>query len=316
MGSIYDKKLIKNMKPYKFNIIFLPVLLTILFSGFMNVTAQSGQSELQNLTNSANNYRNSIAKQQEEFMYEPYIPTHLDPAMTDAEYVKSRMQKVIKGWVIPRGEGNPSYKNVETSFSLEKIYNEEVTDDYIRFTSGNNNDYKDTVTIYFKDVLNSRIEYFTPFRNGETCYTKIGSHKFCCCWRELPDLLYYMQYYYGKTYSIKELERFQQISDNYQTLNEKPNLSEEQRKYIIQANALNDIRDYTGAIQYYDKAIALNPVSYPAGYYNLAIIAGLAGNYNYAILNMKKYLLLLPNAADAREAQDKIYGWEALTTNN
>jgi tetratricopeptide (TPR) repeat protein len=124
-----------------------------------------------------------------------------------------------------------------------------------------------------------------------------------------------MQYNYGKTYIIEELERFKRISDNYQTLNEKPTLSEEQRKYIIQANALNDTRDYTGAIQYYDKAFAINPVSYPSGYYNLALIAGLAGNYNYAILNMKKYLLLLPDAPDAREAQDKIYGWEVLTTN-
>jgi tetratricopeptide (TPR) repeat protein len=236
--------------------------------------------------------------------------------LTDAEYVKSRIQKVIKGWVIPRGEGNPSYKNTETSFSLEKIYNEEVTDDYIRFTSGKNNDYKDTVTIYFKDVINCRIEYYTPFRNGETCYTKIGNHKFCCCLRELPDLFFYMVYNYGEKYNIEELERFKHISDNYQTLTEKPSLSEEQRKFIIQANALNDIRDYTGAIQYYDKAIAINPVSYPAGYYNLALIAGLAGNYNYAILNMKKYLLLLPNAEDAREAQDKIYGWEALTNKN
>jgi len=305
------------MTPYRFSILILPVFLTIFFSGFMSVTAQSGnQGELQDLTNSANNYRNSIAKQQEEYMYEPYIPSHLDPAMNDAAYVKSRIQKVIKGSVIPRGEGNPSYKNVETSFSLEKIYNEEVTDDFIRFTSGNKDDYKDTVTIYFKDVINSRIEYYTPFRNGETCYTKIGCHKFCCSLREFPDLLFYMQNYYGKKYSIEELQRFKQIADNYHTITEKPAFSEEQRKYIVQANALNDNKDYTAAIQYYDKAIALNPVSYPAGYYNLALIASLAGNYNYAILNMKKYLLLLPNAPDAREAQDKIYGWEALTATN
>jgi hypothetical protein len=27
---------------------------------------------------------------------------------------------------------------------------------------------------------------------------------------------------------------------------------------------------------------------------------------------MKKYLMLVPDAADAREAQDKIYEWEAF----
>jgi tetratricopeptide (TPR) repeat protein len=125
-----------------------------------------------------------------------------------------------------------------------------------------------------------------------------------------------MQYYYGNKYCIEELERFRQTADNYQTLTEKPTIAEEQRKYFLQANALNENKDYQSAIQYYDKAFAVNPVSYPAGYYNLALISSLAGNYNYAILNMKKYLLLLPNAPDAREAQDKIYGWEALTTKN
>jgi len=305
------------MRTKVFDTVLMLLFFTSFSSGFIDVAAQSaGQSGLQNITNSANNYRNSVANEQEVYRYEPYIPTHIDPSMNDAEYVKSRIQIMMKKYVIERGEGNPSYKNEETSFSLKSIHNEEVTDDYIRFTSGKKNEYRDTVTIYFKDVLNSRIEYFTPFRNGETCYTKIGCHKFCCCIRELPDLLYYMQYYYGNKYCIEEVERFKQIGENYQTLTEKPTISEEQRKYILQANALNDNKDYQSAIQYYDKAFALNPVSYPAGYYNLALISGLAGNYNYAILNMKKYLLLLPNAPDAREAQDKIYGWEVLTTKN
>ena len=305
------------MKVKGCNAVLLLAFIALYLSGSSDVAAQSvGQSALQNITNSSNNYKNSIANGQEEYRYEPYIPAHIDPTMNDAAYVKNRIQKMLKLYVVDRGKDNPSYKNEETSFSLVSIYNEEVTDDYIRFTSGKKNAYMDTVTIYFKDVLNSRIEYYTPFRNGETCYTKIGEHKFCCCIREFPDLLYYMQYSYGKRYSIEELVRFKQIADNYQALPVKPTISEEQRKYILQANALNDNKDYQSAIQRYDKALALNPVSYPAGYYNLAIIASLAGNYNYAILNMKKYLLLLPNAPDAREAQDKIYGWEALTTNN
>jgi tetratricopeptide (TPR) repeat protein len=291
--------------------------LLIFFSGLKDAAGQAtNQNVLQNISNASVNYQNSIANELEKYKYEPYVPTRIDPAINDAVYVKNRIQKILREYVIDRGKDNPSYKNEVTSFTLKSLHNEEVTDDYIRFTSDKKNDYRDTVTIYFRDVLNSRIEYFTPFRNGETCYTKIGCHKFCCCLREFPDLLFYMQYYYGKRFYIEELEKFRQVADYYQTLVEKPTISEEQRKYIVQANALNDNKDYTGAIQYYDKSIAVNPLSYPAGYYNLALIASLAGNYSYAILNMKKYLLLLPNAADAREAQDKIYGWEALTTKN
>jgi hypothetical protein len=33
--------------------------------------------------------------------------------------------------------------------------------------------------------------------------------------------------------------------------------------------------------------------------------------YDDAIYHMKKYLLLVPDASDARGAQDKIYEWEA-----
>ena len=54
---------------------------------------------------------------------------------------------------------------------------------------------------------------------------------------------------------------------------------------------MNDKLDYEDALVYYDKALTLNPVSYPAGYYNYAIIASLAEKYELAILNMKKYLL-------------------------
>jgi hypothetical protein len=42
----------------------------------------------------------------------------------------------------------------------------------------------------------------------------------------------------------------------------------------------------------------------------MALIAAQMGMYKYAILNMKKYLMLTPSAEDARAAQDKIYVWE------
>lgn len=42
----------------------------------------------------------------------------------------------------------------------------------------------------------------------------------------------------------------------------------------------------------------------------MALIAAEMKTYSYAILNMRKYLLLMPDAEDARKAQDKIYEWE------
>jgi len=34
--------------------------------------------------------------------------------------------------------------------------------------------------------------------------------------------------------------------------------------------------------------------------------------YTFAITYMKKYLMLVPDAKDARGAQDKIYEWETM----
>jgi tetratricopeptide (TPR) repeat protein len=96
----------------------------------------------------------------------------------------------------------------------------------------------------------------------------------------------------------------------YRELKEKPVLTEEQRKYIVQANSMNEKKDYTNAIQLYRKVIEINPTAFPAAYYNLAHISALTGDYRFAIYNMRKYLLLVPDAPDARTAQDKIYEWE------
>lgn len=96
----------------------------------------------------------------------------------------------------------------------------------------------------------------------------------------------------------------------YRELQEKPAVTEEQRKCIVQANSMNEKKDYTNAIQLYRKVIEINPTSYPAAYFNLALISALTRDYRYAIYNMRKYLLLVPDAPDARAAQDKIYEWE------
>lgn len=107
-------------------------------------------------------------------------------------------------------------------------------------------------------------------------------------------------------------ENFQQNYFNIKTVGGTVNktITEEQRKLIVQANYFNDKKDYPNALELFDQAMQLNPYSYPEAYYNMALIAAEMNSYFYAILNMKKYLLLMPDAEDARKAQDKIYEWE------
>lgn len=109
-----------------------------------------------------------------------------------------------------------------------------------------------------------------------------------------------------------ELTLFEPAAEKYRALSVKPAVSEEQRKFIVQANLLTGQKDYENAINIYRKAVELDQTSYPSAYSNMALLSAQVNDYNLAIYNMKKYLLLVPDAADARGAQDKIYEWELL----
>lgn len=105
---------------------------------------------------------------------------------------------------------------------------------------------------------------------------------------------------------------FQEKAAAYRSLKLKPAMSEEQRKFVVQANAFNERKEYTKAIAFFQKAIEVDPVSYPPAYSNLALLSARIRLYKPAVRYMKQYLLLEPDAKDARGGQDKIYEWEAM----
>ena len=109
--------------------------------------------------------------------------------------------------------------------------------------------------------------------------------------------------------NAKKIEEFKPIAKEYNALAVKPQLPEEARKYIVQATNATEEKRYNDAITLYEKAIKVDQ-TYPQAHYNLALILGTAEQYNEAIVEMTKYLLLVPDAKDARASQDQIYAWE------
>lgn len=105
---------------------------------------------------------------------------------------------------------------------------------------------------------------------------------------------------------------FEQRASEYRSLTVKPAISEEQRRLIVQANLLTQQKNYRDAIARYEEVIKLDPTAYPAAYYNLALLWAQEEQFAQSIKFMKHYLLLVPDAKDARSAQDKIYEWEGL----
>ncbi len=137
--------------------------------------------------------------------------------------------------------------------------------------------------------------------------------------KQLANYLCFFQQYYHlyseqPFNSIQQndslLSLFKSIAAKYRELKIKPAVSEEQRRFIVQANSLNEKKMFDKAIELYKKAVEIDPTAYPAAYSNLALLSAQVSNFDAAIFYMKKYLLLEPDGSDARSAQDKIYEWE------
>jgi tetratricopeptide (TPR) repeat protein len=150
-----------------------------------------------------------------------------------------------------------------------------------------------------------------PFFSFADYYSKQNVPATESNYEKLADYLYIFQHPFMIHHYDSLLTQFKPVAEQYSALKVKPPVSEEQRKYIVQANAMSQIKDYNKAIDLYNKALELDKTSYPAGYSNVALLSAQINNFDGAIFYMKEFLLLEPEATDARSGQDKIYEWEA-----
>jgi len=86
-------------------------------------------------------------------------------------------------------------------------------------------------------------------------------------------------------------------------------LSEEANRYKVQAEGAVRDKQFIDAADFYAKALKIVPW-WPAGHFNRALVLGETGDYGDAKREMNYYLQLVPDALNARAAQDKIYDWE------
>lgn len=80
-------------------------------------------------------------------------------------------------------------------------------------------------------------------------------------------------------------------------------------RYKVQAEGAIRDQAFDDAIDLYGEALKIAPW-WPAGHFNRALVLGETGDYEMASREMNYYLQLVPDALDARAAQEKIYEWE------
>lgn len=88
-------------------------------------------------------------------------------------------------------------------------------------------------------------------------------------------------------------------------------LPEEANKYKAQAEGAVRDKEFNDAADFYAAALKIAPW-WPVGHFNRALVLGEAGDYDMARREMNYYLQLVPDAPNARAAQDKIYDWARL----
>jgi tetratricopeptide (TPR) repeat protein len=102
---------------------------------------------------------------------------------------------------------------------------------------------------------------------------------------------------------------FQPKAAAWRALPVKPPLNAEtDRHRILAENALKE-KSMDSAIEHYESALDIQP-TWPAGWFNLALLYAEQRNYADATDAMKHYLELVPDASDAQQARDQIVIWE------
>ena len=102
---------------------------------------------------------------------------------------------------------------------------------------------------------------------------------------------------------------FAEAAARYRAASTKPEFPEAARRFRVRAEVAIRDKELEEAADLYHEALRIAPW-WPEGRFNLALILGELKEYSEAMAEMKRYLALVPDAPNARAAQDKIYEWE------
>lgn len=119
---------------------------------------------------------------------------------------------------------------------------------------------------------------------------------------------------YGRAYRVagdgeQSLAVIKAVAEVMRKLPNRPELPEDARRYGVQATTAAEHKSYDEAIALFAKSLEVAPW-WAEGHFNRALLLSNQNRYQEAVTSMKQFLMLAPNAPDARAAQDKIYEWE------
>ena len=130
--------------------------------------------------------------------------------------------------------------------------------------------------------------------------------------KALADALHFLKLQSSVEFDPAFQKRFDQAVAIFRA-SPRTEVPESARRFRVQAEVLFGRGDFKGAADLYEQGLTAAP-GWPQGHYNRAETLASAGRYKEAIIAMRRYLTLLPNAPDARESLDRTYQWELEVT--
>jgi len=167
---------------------------------------------------------------------------------------------------------------------------------------------EDKTCINSKEVSISRSTGRGDWRGGKCLFYSLGidlpaARDFVRAWTVLARD--------GAAFQLAQDAAFEVAAKTYRDAAEKPQLPEGAVRFKVQAEAAVQQKRFSDAVDLYDQALEIAPW-WPAGRYNRGLILGELKDYEGAIGELKRYLKIDPDAANARAVQLKIYEWEGL----
>jgi hypothetical protein len=103
---------------------------------------------------------------------------------------------------------------------------------------------------------------------------------------------------------------FQEEARTWRALPVKPAVPEGVRRFQLLAEDAIKNKNFEEAVDYYEQGLDVSPL-WPEGQFNAALLYGEMEIYGQAVIRMKRYVELRPDAPDAQAARDQIVIWQA-----
>lgn len=163
-----------------------------------------------------------------------------------------------------------------------------------------------------------KINHVAVIHEGETYAIDIGPPWYVH-WKSEEDVLSFldgvrtMKYYASSRPLVDDaapFAAFQRRAREWRALSVKLPLPDQAQQFRVLAEDALRNKEFQKAADYYEQGLAITPL-WPQGQFNAAVLDGELGTFSQAVLHMKRYLELSPDAADAQSAREQMFIWQS-----